>query len=62
MTVNAIAPGQIDADPDLLTPEAREHVIKMIPLGRLGLPFEIAYATLFLVSPMAAISLAPHLM
>ncbi len=54
VTVNAIAPGQIDADPNLLTPEARERVTKMIPLGRLGKPEEIAYATLFLASPMAA--------
>jgi 3-oxoacyl-[acyl-carrier protein] reductase len=54
VTVNAIAPGQIDADPDLLTPEARAHVINLIPLGRLGKPEEIAYAALFLASPMAA--------
>ena len=54
VTVNAIAPGQIDADPNLLTPEARERVTKMIPLGRLGRPEEIAYAALFLASPMAA--------
>ncbi len=54
VTVNAIAPGQIDADPNLLTPEARERVTQRIPLGRLGEPREIAYAALFLASPMAA--------
>jgi len=54
ITVNAIAPGQIDADPDLLTPEARQRILSMIPLGRLGEPKEIAYAALFLASPMAA--------
>lgn len=54
ITVNAIAPGQIDADPNLLTPEARQRVLSMIPLGRLGEPEEIAYAALFLASPMAA--------
>lgn len=54
ITVNAIAPGQIDADPNLLTPESRERVTQMIPLGRLGQPREIAYAALFLASPMAA--------
>jgi NAD(P)-dependent dehydrogenase (short-subunit alcohol dehydrogenase family) len=54
ITVNAIAPGQIDADPNLLTPAARQRVIEMIPLGRLGQPQEIAYAALFLASPMAA--------
>ena len=54
ITVNAIAPGQIDADPKLLTLEARQRVLSMIPLGRLGEPEEIAYAALFLASPMAA--------
>jgi 3-oxoacyl-[acyl-carrier protein] reductase len=54
VTINAIAPGQIDADPNLLTPEARERVTRMIPLGRLGEPREIAYAALFLASPTAA--------
>jgi NAD(P)-dependent dehydrogenase (short-subunit alcohol dehydrogenase family) len=54
ITVNAIAPGQIDADPNLLTPEARARVTSMIPLGRLGDPKEIAYAALFLASPMGA--------
>lgn len=54
VTINAIAPGQIDADPALLTPEARRHVESLIPLGRLGEPEEIAYAALFLASPMAA--------
>jgi 3-oxoacyl-[acyl-carrier protein] reductase len=54
VTVNAIAPGQIDADPKLLTPEQREKVMAMIPLGRLGLPEDVACAVLFLASPMAA--------
>lgn len=54
VTVNAIAPGQIDADPNLLTPEQREKVMGMIPLGRLGLPEDVAHAALFLASPMAA--------
>jgi len=53
ITVNSIAPGQIDADPNLLTPEQREHVMGLIPLGRLGEPEEIAYTALFLVSSMA---------
>ena len=54
VTVNAIAPGQIDTDPKLLTPEGRQHIIAQIPLGRLGLPVDIAYAALFLTSPMAS--------
>ena len=53
ITVNAISPGQIDADPKLLSPEQRQKVTAMIPLGRLGEPEEIAYAALFLASPMA---------
>lgn len=53
ITVNAISPGQIDADPKLLSPEQRQEVTAMIPLGRLGEPEEIAYAALFLASPMA---------
>ena len=54
VTVNAIAPGQIDADPNLITPEQREKLMAMIPLGRLGLPEDVAHAALFLASPMAA--------
>ncbi|MBT3345618.1 MAG: SDR family oxidoreductase [Gemmatimonadetes bacterium] len=54
VTVNSISPGQIDADPNLLTQEQRQHVTGLIPLGRLGEPEEIAYAALFLASPMAA--------
>jgi 3-oxoacyl-[acyl-carrier protein] reductase len=54
VTVNAIAPGQIDADPNLLTPEQREKVTALIPLGRLGLPEDVAHAALFLASPMAS--------
>ena len=53
ITVNAISPGQIDTDPELLSPEQRQEVTAMIPLGRLGEPEEIAYAALFLASPMA---------
>jgi 3-oxoacyl-[acyl-carrier protein] reductase len=54
VTVNAIAPGQIDTDPKLLTPEGRQRIITQIPLGRLGVPEDIAYAALFLASPMAS--------
>ena len=54
ITVNAIAPGQIDTRPEFLTPQQREKLEGMIPLGRLGQPEEIAYPILFLASPMAA--------
>jgi 3-oxoacyl-[acyl-carrier protein] reductase len=53
ITVNAIAPGQIDTSMGRLTPEQREKMVSMIPLGRLGRPEEIAYAVLFLASEEA---------
>ena len=53
ITVNAIAPGQIDTAPDRLSRDEVEHVTRLIPLGRLGRPEEIAYAILFLASAMA---------
>lgn len=54
ITVNAIAPGQIDTRPDFLTEEQRQHLEALIPLGRLGRPEEIAYPVLFLASPMGS--------
>jgi NAD(P)-dependent dehydrogenase (short-subunit alcohol dehydrogenase family) len=54
ITVNAIAPGQIESRPDLLSAEARESLEQAIPLGKLGHPSDIAFAALFLASPMAA--------
>ena len=55
ITVNAIAPGFIDTE--ILTamnPETLEAAIKLVPLGRKGLPSEVAYATAFLASDEAA--------
>lgn len=54
ITVNAIAPGQIDTRPEFLTSQQRQTLTGLIPLGRLGQPEEIAYPVLFLASPMAA--------
>jgi NAD(P)-dependent dehydrogenase (short-subunit alcohol dehydrogenase family) len=54
ITVNSITPGQIDSRADMLSDEARRHIEAMIPLGRLGHVDDIAYAALFLASPMAA--------
>jgi NAD(P)-dependent dehydrogenase (short-subunit alcohol dehydrogenase family) len=54
VTVNSITPGQIDSRPGMISDEARGSLESMIPLGRLGHPNDIAYAALFLASPMAA--------
>jgi NAD(P)-dependent dehydrogenase (short-subunit alcohol dehydrogenase family) len=53
--VNSVAPGYIDT-PLLrnLSPEAREGLVKLHPLGRLGRDDEIASAVLFLVSDEAS--------
>ena len=54
VTVNSITPGQIDSRGDMLSDEARQRIEAMIPLGRLGHVDDIAYAALFLASPMAS--------
>lgn len=49
--VNCIAPGFISTPmTDALTEEQREFILKRIPLGRMGLPEEVADCALFLVS------------
>lgn len=49
--VNAIAPGYISTDMTVKLPEEiKKQVIDSIPLGRTGVPEEIAQAVLFLVS------------
>lgn len=54
--VNAIAPGAIktDALATVLSPEVEKIMLKHTPLGRLGKPYDIAYAALFLCSPAAS--------
>lgn len=55
VTVNAVAPGFIDtAMTQGLVGDAREALLKQIPLGRLGTPNDVAEAVRFLVSPAAA--------
>ncbi|ADU51825.1 short-chain dehydrogenase/reductase SDR [Thermaerobacter marianensis DSM 12885] len=55
--VNCIAPGPVDgtgAAPQLWpTEEARQAVIRSVPLGRIGRPEEIAHAAAYLVSDYA---------
>jgi len=54
ITVNAIAPGTIDTDIiGFYTPEMRQKRIQEIPLGRLGIPQDIANVCLFLSSSLA---------
>ncbi|MFQ5950250.1 MAG: 3-oxoacyl-ACP reductase FabG, partial [Nitrospiria bacterium] len=51
ITVNAIAPGFIDTSMTASLPEgARENLMKQIPLGRLGVPSDVAHAVVFLVA------------
>jgi 3-oxoacyl-[acyl-carrier protein] reductase len=55
ITVNAIAAGYIDTDIWKNVPDdIRQSVVKLIPLGRKGLPEDIAYAAAFLASDQAA--------
>ena len=54
ITVNAVAPGFIDTDmTKSLADEHKQMLLAQIPLGRLGLPEEIAAAVAFLASPEA---------
>ena len=55
ITVNAIAPGFIETPmTDPLSPELKEKMKAMIPLGRFGADKEIASAVVFLASDEAA--------
>jgi 3-oxoacyl-[acyl-carrier protein] reductase len=55
ITVNAVAPGFIDTDMTrALSEEQRQTLLAQIPVGRLGVPEDVAAAVLFLVSPQAA--------
>jgi 3-oxoacyl-[acyl-carrier protein] reductase len=52
--VNAVAPGYIEtAMTEVLAPELKEQVLKMIPLGRAGSDADIAHAVKFLASDEA---------
>jgi 3-oxoacyl-[acyl-carrier protein] reductase len=54
ITANAIAPGFIEtAMTDSLSPELKQEVLKMIPLGRTGTDADIANAVCFLASEEA---------
>lgn len=54
ITVNAVAPGFIEtAMTQALSDEAREAIAAKIPLGRMGVPSEIAHAVCFLAADEA---------
>ena len=54
ITVNAIAPGFIETSMTAkISPEAREGLLKQIPLGSLGQPDDVANAVLFLAGSAA---------
>ena len=55
ITVNCVAPGFVDTDMTrALTDAQRAALLGRIPLGRLGMPDDVAHAVAFLASPRAA--------
>jgi len=55
ITVNAVSPGSIETDMlAVTTEERRQKLISEIPVGRIGLPEDIAFGVRFLVSPRAS--------
>jgi 3-oxoacyl-[acyl-carrier protein] reductase len=55
ITVNAIAPGYIDTDMTAgMNEQAKEYVLKAVPLGRTGTSREVAGACVYLASDEAA--------
>ncbi len=55
ITVNAVAPGYVEtAMTEVLAPELKESVLKMIPLGRAGSAHDVACAVRFLASDDAS--------
>ncbi|NPV28158.1 MAG: 3-oxoacyl-[acyl-carrier-protein] reductase [Firmicutes bacterium] len=54
ITVNAVAPGYIETEmTEKIPPEAKEELLRRIPLGRAGKPDDVAGVVVFLASPGA---------
>ena len=56
ITVNAVAPGLVPETgmTDGLTQQQQEQMIATVPLGRAGMPEDVAHAVAFLASEQAA--------
>ncbi|MBN1933311.1 MAG: 3-oxoacyl-[acyl-carrier-protein] reductase [Anaerolineae bacterium] len=55
ITVNAVAPGFVETDMTAgLQPDWKDQALKLTPIGRFGLPDEVAATVVFLVSDEAA--------
>lgn len=55
VTVNAVAPGFVETDMTQdLRPEWKEQVLSATPMGRFGLPGDVAAIVAFLASPVAS--------
>jgi 3-oxoacyl-[acyl-carrier protein] reductase len=50
INVNSVAPGPIDVGDMAISTEMYQQIIKAIPVGRMGLPIDIANLVVFLVS------------
>src|SRR5450631_2892659 len=54
LTVNVVAPGYIDTDmTSAMTPEMREQLVELVPLGRIGGAGDVAAACAYLASEEA---------
>ncbi|HEY5243915.1 MAG TPA: 3-oxoacyl-ACP reductase family protein [Polyangiaceae bacterium] len=54
LTVNVVAPGFVETDmTSTMTPEMREQLVKLVPLGRIGGAADVAAACVYLASEEA---------
>ena len=53
INVNAVAPGAIETPGAAMTEETKNNTLKLIPLSRIGMPEDIAKASLFFASSLS---------